>query len=71
MWNSNNALTPDPDREPNNLVSQPWQWPVLHTGLRMASWSDEKVCTVIRALTLIHLPGQVLFDGTPVDLVGI
>jgi dolichyl-phosphate-mannose-protein mannosyltransferase len=43
MWNSNNALTPDPDKEPDALVSQPWQWPLLHVGLRMASWDANKI----------------------------
>ncbi|KAL3901686.1 MAG: hypothetical protein SGCHY_000414 [Lobulomycetales sp.] len=64
MWNSNNALTPDPDREPNNLVSQPWQWPVLHTGLRMASWSDEKVKYFLMGHPLI-------WWGSSLSVIGI
>ena len=43
MWTSNNALTPDPDKEPDALVSQPYQWPILQVGLRMASWNNDAV----------------------------
>ena len=40
MWASNNALVPDPDKEPDILVSQPTQWPLIEVGLRMNSWND-------------------------------
>lgn len=33
MWTSNNALTPDPDKEPDALVSQPYQWPIMQVAL--------------------------------------
>jgi dolichyl-phosphate-mannose-protein mannosyltransferase len=42
MMTSNNALVPDPDKQ-DDLASAPWQWPLLHVGLRMCSWSDETV----------------------------
>jgi dolichyl-phosphate-mannose-protein mannosyltransferase len=43
MWTSNNALTPDPDREPDQLTSSPYQWPLLLVGLRMCGWGDSDV----------------------------
>ncbi|KAJ3103925.1 Protein O-mannosyltransferase 2 [Phlyctochytrium planicorne] len=43
MWNSNNALTPDPDREPDQITSSPYQWPLLLVGLRMCGWGDNDV----------------------------
>ncbi|EPZ35059.1 MIR motif domain-containing protein [Rozella allomycis CSF55] len=43
MWITNNALTPDPDKEPDELTSSPYEWPLLLRGLRMASWKDEAV----------------------------
>ncbi|PSK43608.1 Dolichyl-phosphate-mannose--protein mannosyltransferase 2 [Elsinoe australis] len=39
MMTSNNALVPDPDKQ-DDLASAPWQWPLLHVGLRMCSWDD-------------------------------
>ncbi|KAJ3316742.1 Protein O-mannosyltransferase 2, partial [Blyttiomyces sp. JEL0837] len=43
MWTSNNALTPDPDREPDQLTSSPRQWPFASVGLRMCGWGDHEV----------------------------
>ena len=43
MWQSNNALTPDPDKEPEALVSQFWQWPFMNVGMRMCSWGDDDI----------------------------
>ena len=40
MWTSNNALTPNPDKEPGQLESQPWHWPFMTRGLRMCAWGD-------------------------------
>lgn len=40
MMTSNNALVPDPDKQ-DDLASAPWQWPILHVGLRMCGWGDE------------------------------
>ncbi|KAJ3051075.1 Protein O-mannosyltransferase 2, partial [Rhizoclosmatium hyalinum] len=34
MWTSNNALTPDPTKEPDALTSKPLQWPFMEVGLR-------------------------------------
>jgi dolichyl-phosphate-mannose-protein mannosyltransferase len=42
MMTSNNALVPDPDKQ-DDLASFWWQWPILHVGLRMCSWSNETV----------------------------
>lgn len=39
MMTSNNALVPDPDKQ-DDLASAPWQWPLLHVGLRMCGWDD-------------------------------
>eukprot|EP00842_Homolaphlyctis_polyrhiza_P001838 jgi/Hompol1/2655/HPOL_002999-RA len=43
MWSSNNALTPDQDKEPDQLVSQPYHWPLMLRGLRMCGWSDSDI----------------------------
>ena len=40
MYTSNNALTPDPDKEPDGLTSNPSDWPLLSVGLRMCGWGD-------------------------------
>ncbi|KAF3162061.1 Protein O-mannosyltransferase 2, variant 2 [Orbilia oligospora] len=42
MMTSNNALVPDPDKQ-DDLASQPWQWPILHVGLRMCGWDNHIV----------------------------
>ena len=42
MMATNNALVPDPEK--NDYISSSWwQWPTLHTGLRLGRWSDERV----------------------------
>lgn len=38
MMASNNALIPDPNKF-DRLSSEWWEWPILHSGLRMCSWS--------------------------------
>ncbi|KAI9355729.1 Dolichyl-phosphate-mannose-protein mannosyltransferase-domain-containing protein [Zopfochytrium polystomum] len=43
MWTSNNALTPDKDKEPDILTSVPYQWPLLLVGLRMCGWGDHEL----------------------------
>lgn len=43
MWTTNNALTPDPEKEPDTLTSQPWEWPMSLTGLRICSWGIKDV----------------------------
>ncbi|KAJ3332440.1 Protein O-mannosyltransferase 2, partial [Kappamyces sp. JEL0680] len=43
MWTSNNALTPDPDKEPGQLESQPYHWPFMLRGLRMCGWGDHEI----------------------------
>lgn len=40
MASSNNALIPDGDKY-DNLATKAWEWPTLHTGLRMCSWSKD------------------------------
>jgi len=43
MWTTNNALTPDPDKEPDQLVSSPPDWPLASVGLRMCGWDDNSI----------------------------
>ncbi|PPQ91354.1 hypothetical protein CVT25_004121 [Psilocybe cyanescens] len=42
MMTSNNALIPDPDKE-DILASKPFDWPLIHLGLRMCGWSDSQM----------------------------
>ncbi|KAI0226571.1 Protein O-mannosyltransferase 2, partial [Massospora cicadina] len=42
MWNSNNALTPDPDHY-DALASQPYHWPPMLKGIRMCGWDDATI----------------------------
>ncbi|CAA7271132.1 unnamed protein product [Cyclocybe aegerita] len=42
MMTSNNALIPDPDKE-DILASKPFDWPLLHLGLRMCGWNDTQL----------------------------
>jgi dolichyl-phosphate-mannose-protein mannosyltransferase len=42
MMTSNNALVPDPDKE-DILASKPFDWPLLHLGLRMCGWGDTQL----------------------------
>ncbi|KAI7862355.1 Dolichyl-phosphate-mannose-protein mannosyltransferase-domain-containing protein [Spinellus fusiger] len=42
MWRSNNALTPNPDKE-DVLTSSPFEWPFASTGLRMCGWADQHI----------------------------
>ena len=42
MMTSNNALVPDPDKE-DILASKPFDWPLLHLGLRMCGWGDTQI----------------------------
>ncbi|RKP00453.1 hypothetical protein CXG81DRAFT_29974 [Caulochytrium protostelioides] len=43
MWSSNNALTPDADKEPDALTSRPIDWPFGTVGLRMCGWGDDAI----------------------------
>ncbi|KAJ3191670.1 Protein O-mannosyltransferase 2, partial [Entophlyctis luteolus] len=43
MWVSNNALTPDPTKEPDAITSKPHQWPFMDVGLRVCGWGDDVV----------------------------
>lgn len=42
MMTSNNALVPDPDKA-DILASKPFDWPLLHLGLRMCGWGDAQL----------------------------
>ncbi|SCU97402.1 LANO_0E15940g1_1 [Lachancea nothofagi CBS 11611] len=42
MASSNNALVPDEDKY-DSLATKAWEWPTLHTGLRMCGWSKDAV----------------------------
>jgi dolichyl-phosphate-mannose-protein mannosyltransferase len=42
MWSTNNALTPDEDKQ-DDLASSPVDWPFASVGLRMCGWGDDKL----------------------------
>lgn len=42
MWNSNNALIPDPDKD-DLLSSGPTEWPMVTVGLRMCGWDNANI----------------------------
>ncbi|KAI8909750.1 Dolichyl-phosphate-mannose-protein mannosyltransferase-domain-containing protein [Gorgonomyces haynaldii] len=54
MWTSNNALTPDPDKEPDALTSQPYHWPLLLRGLRMCGWGNDQIKFYLLGNPLIY-----------------
>ncbi|TPX65799.1 dolichyl-phosphate-mannose---protein mannosyltransferase [Chytriomyces confervae] len=62
MWQANNALTPDPTKEPDQLTSKPHQWPIMQVGLRMCGWGDNE-------LKYFLLGNPVVWIGSTVALV--
>lgn len=40
MMATNNALLPETDKQ-DDLASSAWQWPTLHSGIRMCTWADD------------------------------
>lgn len=42
MMATNNALVPEEDKF-DYLASSAWEWPTLHTGLRLCGWGDDTV----------------------------
>ena len=56
MMTSNNALVPDPDKQ-DDLASSPWQWPLLHVGLRMCGWDDHIVKYFLLGNPLVYWGG--------------
>ncbi|RCK59201.1 Dolichyl-phosphate-mannose--protein mannosyltransferase 6 [Candida viswanathii] len=42
MMAANGALVPDPDRF-DKLSSEWWEWPILHSGLRMCGWGADDI----------------------------
>ncbi|ODQ67413.1 hypothetical protein NADFUDRAFT_81897 [Nadsonia fulvescens var. elongata DSM 6958] len=61
MMATNNGLIPDPDKL-DDLASSAWEWPLLHTGLRMNAW----VSTNYRYYLLEH---PLVLWGSSVSLV--
>lgn len=42
MASSNSALIQDGDKF-DNLATEAWEWPILHRGLRMCTWTKENI----------------------------
>lgn len=71
MMTSNNALVPDPDKQ-DDLASAPWQWPILHVGLRMCGWGDDSksiYCVLVSFLLTFIRSCQILPPGQPLRLL--
>ena len=58
MMTSNNALVPDPDKQ-DDLASKPWQWHLLHVGLRMCGWGDNQTKYYLLGTPIIWWSGAV------------
>ncbi|TFK19151.1 dolichyl-phosphate-mannose-protein mannosyltransferase [Coprinopsis marcescibilis] len=58
MMTSNNALVPDPDKE-DILASKPFDWPLLHLGLRMCGWGDTQIKYYLLGTPVIWWGGTV------------
>lgn len=43
MYKTNNALVPDAELEPGQLVSRASEWFFMQRGIRMCSWADDRV----------------------------
>lgn len=41
MFNVNKSFVQDGDLEPERIVSQPYEWPLLIRGLRMSQWHEQ------------------------------
>lgn len=59
MWASNNALTPDPDKE-NHLISYASEWPFMHSVLRMCSWGDSDIKYLMFGNPFVWIPTSFL-----------
>ena len=57
MMTSNNALIPDPDKE-DILASKPFDWPLLHLGLRMCGWGDSQTKYYLLGTPIIWWAGS-------------
>lgn len=57
MWQSNNALTPDPDKEKDALTSEFWEWPFMQVGMRMCSWGEKDVKFYLVGHPIVWLGG--------------
>lgn len=42
MFTVNGSFLTNPDLEPDAIVSQPWEWPLLLRGLRMSQWHNHE-----------------------------
>ncbi|TFK36464.1 glycosyltransferase family 39 protein [Crucibulum laeve] len=58
MMTSNNALVPDPDKE-DILASKPFDWPLLHLGLRMCGWGDNQLKYYLMGTPVIWWGGTI------------
>jgi dolichyl-phosphate-mannose-protein mannosyltransferase len=69
MMTSNNALIPDPDKE-DILASKPFDWPLMHLGLRMCGWGDHQTKYYLLGTPVIWWAGTISL-GASILVLGV
>jgi dolichyl-phosphate-mannose-protein mannosyltransferase len=69
MWASNNALIPNPDKEPGQTESKPYHWPFLIRGLRLCGWNDSEIKYYLLGNPLIWWGSTIALIVLPITLL--
>lgn len=57
MWTSNNALTVNPAKEPDEISSEWTEWPLMDVGMRMNGWGDKEIKFYLLGNPVVWLGG--------------